>query len=470
MAAKKNLRQTARQTSADILVIGGGPGGYTAAIRAAQLGYSVSLVEQAELGGVCLNWGCIPTKSLLHTADVLREVRAADALGLAVGTISFDLHQVVARSREVAARLSAGVTQLMKKNAITVFRGQATFEDKNTLLVGADTILADNVIIATGASARNLPHIKVDGDRIWDARGAMTPSFLPERLLIIGAGAIGVEFACFYQTLGVAVTLVEMLDQILPAEDAEIAAFAAQAFRRQGIDVRTGTRVDDLKVSASLLTATLGTETLKFDAAILCVGVAGRVNGLVPGQHDLDRIGVATSEGFIQVDGAQQTSQPGIYAVGDVTGAPCLAHKASHEAIIAVETIAGLQPHPLNKTRIPGCTYSHPQVASIGLTEVAARARGDIKVGRFPLLANGKAVAINDTEGMVKTIFDADTGELLGAHLIGPGVTEMIQGFAVAMGLETTEEELMRTIFPHPTLSEAMHESVLAAYGRTINL
>jgi len=449
----------------DVLVIGGGPGGYTAAIRATQLGFSVGLAERAELGGVCLNWGCIPTKSLLHTADVMREAESASVLGLDISKPKFNLKKVIKRSRDVAGQLSGGISFLMKKNGITVFEGDASFTDKNTVIVGSDTIVADNIIIATGASARDLPHIAVDGKRIWDARSAMTPSFMPKNLLIIGAGAIGVEFASFYNTIGANVTLVEMLDQILPAEDVEIAELAKQSFVAQGIEVLTGTGVDELKVTGKKLAAMIDGKERKFDAAILSVGVSGNVDGL-----GLEAIGVEVDRSFINVDEYQQTSVDGIYAIGDVAGVPCLAHKASHEGIIAIEGIAGEMPNPINKDRIPGCTYSHPQIASIGLSEAAASERGEIKVGRFPLLANGKAVAINDTEGLVKTIFDASSGALLGAHLIGPGVTEMIQGFAIAIGLETTEQQLMETIFPHPTLSEAMHESVLSAYGRTINL
>ena len=448
----------------DLLVIGGGPGGYTAAIRAAQLGLEVGLAEKAELGGVCLNWGCIPTKSLLHTADVMREAMSAADLGLEISKPKFKLKKVVKRSRDVAAQLSGGIAHLMRKNKIKVFNGEALLHDKNTVQVGEETIIADNVILATGATARNLPHIQVDGDRIWDARSAMTPTFMPKRLLIIGAGAIGVEFASFYNTLGAKVTLVEVMDQILPAEDAEIAGMAAEAFAAQGIEVRTGTAVDSLEYDKKKLVATIDGSTEKFDAAILSVGVSGNTEGM-----GLEGAGVAIDRGFITVDAAQRSSVPGIYAIGDVAGVPCLAHKASHEGIIAVEQIVGQSPHPLNKARIPGCTYSHPQIASIGLSEAAAAATGEIRVGRFPLLANGKAIAINDSEGLVKTIFDAATGELLGAHMIGPGVTDMIQGFAVAIGLETTEQELLATIFPHPTLSEAMHESVLSAYGRTIN-
>ncbi|MFP6792466.1 MAG: dihydrolipoyl dehydrogenase [Pseudomonadales bacterium] len=448
----------------DVLVIGGGPGGYTAAIRASQLGLSVGLAERAELGGVCLNWGCIPTKSLLHTADVMREAMTASELGLEISKPRFNLGKVVKRSRDVAAQLSGGVSHLMRKNKITVFAGDAMFQDKNTVVVGDDTIIADNIIVATGARARNLPHIQADGDRVWDARSAMTPTFMPKKLLIIGAGAIGVEFASFYNTLGAKVTLVEVMDQILPAEDSEIADLAKQSFIKQGMEVLTGTGVDEVKVTGKSVTALIGGKNRKFDAAILSVGVSGNIEDL-----GLEAIGVEVDRGFISVDEYQQTSVDGVYAIGDVAGVPCLAHKASHEGIIAVEGIVGEMPHPLNKERIPGCTYSHPQIASIGLSEVQAGERGEIKVGRFPLLANGKAVAVNDTEGLVKTIFDASTGALLGAHMIGPGVTEMIQGFAVAIGLETTETELMETIFPHPTLSEAMHESVLSAFGRTIN-
>ncbi|MBO6557409.1 MAG: dihydrolipoyl dehydrogenase [Pseudomonadales bacterium] len=448
----------------DVLVIGGGPGGYTAAIRASQLGLSVGLAEKAELGGVCLNWGCIPTKSLLHTADVLREAESALELGLEISKPKFNLKKVVKRSRDVAAQLSGGISHLMRKNKITVFVGDAAFQDKNTVCVGNDTIVADNIIVATGASARNLPHITVDHDRIWDARDAMTPTFMPKKLLIIGAGAIGVEFASFYNTMGAKVTLVEVMDQILPAEDAEIADIAKSAFEAHGIEVLTGTAVDEVEVAKKSLTATVGGESRKFDAVILSVGVSGNTEAM-----GLESLGVEIDRGFISVDEYQQTSVDGIYAIGDVAGVPCLAHKASHEGVIAVEAIAGEMPHPMNRERIPGCTYSHPQIASIGLSEAEAAARGTIKVGRFPLIANGKAVAVNDTDGMIKTIFDGASGELLGAHMIGPGVTEMIQGFAVAIGLETTEADLMDTIFPHPTLSEAMHESVLSAYGRTIN-
>lgn len=448
----------------DVLIIGGGPGGYTSAIRSAQLGLKVGLIEREELGGVCLNWGCIPTKSLLHAADVMREVESAASLGIELGKPKFNLKKMVKRSRDVAGQLSGGISHLMKKNKIDVFFGDARLRDKNTVLVGQQIFNCKNIVLATGASAKNLPHIQADGDLIWEARAAMTPSFMPKRLLIIGAGAIGVEFASFYRTMGSDVTLVEMMKQILPAEDPEIAEMAKSSFTEQGIKVLTETGIESLQKKKNKLVASINGSNKTFDAAILSVGVEANIEGL-----GLDQLGVEVVRGFVSVDEYQQTSVDGIFAIGDVSGAPCLAHKASHEGTICAEVIAGEMPSPLKKERIPGCTYSYPQVASIGLTERVASEQGPIKVGRFPLLANGKAVAINDTDGMIKTIFDEGTGELLGAHMIGPGVTEMIQGFAVAMSLETTEADLMATVFPHPTLSEAMHESVLSAFGRTIN-
>ena len=449
----------------DVLIIGGGPGGYTSAIRSAQLGLKVGLIEREELGGVCLNWGCIPTKSLLHAADVIREVESAASLGIELGKPKFNLKKMVKRSRDVAGQLSGGITHLMKKNKIDVFFGDARLGDKNTVLVGQQIFNCKNIVLATGASAKNLPHVQADGDLIWEARAAMTPSFMPKSLLIIGAGAIGVEFASFYRSMGSDVTLIEMMEQILPAEDPEIAEMAKSSFTEQGIKVLTETGIESLQKKKNKLVASINGSNTTFDAAILSVGVEANIEGL-----GLDQLGVELQRGFVSVDEYQQTSVDGIFAIGDVCGAPCLAHKASHEGTICAEVIAGEMPLPLKKDRIPGCTYSYPQVASIGLTERVASERGPIKVGRFPLLANGKAVAINDTDGMIKTIFDGRTGELLGAHMIGPGVTEMIQGFAVAMSLETTEADLMATVFPHPTLSEAMHESVLSAFGRTINL
>ena len=448
----------------DVVIIGGGPGGYTSAIRSAQLGLKVGLIEREELGGVCLNWGCIPTKSLLHAADVMREMESAASLGIELGKPKFNLKKLVKRSRDVAGQLSGGISHLMKKNKIDVFFGDARLGDKNTVLVGQQIFNCKNIVLATGASAKNLPHVQADGDLIWEARAAMTPSFMPKSLLIIGAGAIGVEFASFYRSMGSDVTLIEMMKQILPSEDLEIAEMAKSSFTEQGIKVLTETGIESLQKKKNKLVASINGSDTTFDAAILSVGVEANIEGL-----GLDQLGVELEKGFVSVDEYQQTSVDGIFAIGDVCGAPCLAHKASHEGTICAEVIAGEMPLPLKKERIPGCTYSYPQVASIGLTERVASEQGPIKVGRFPLLANGKAVAINDTDGMIKTIFDEGTGELLGAHMIGPGVTEMIQGFAVAMSLETTEADLMATVFPHPTLSEAMHESVLSAFGRTIN-
>lgn len=449
----------------DVLVIGGGPGGYTSAIRASQLGLKTALVERAELGGVCLNWGCIPTKSLLHTADVLREIRSAEVLGLKVEEPSFDLDKIVKRSRAIADRLSGGIAHLMKKNKIEVITGEAKFFDKNTVLVGEKKVLANNIILATGASARSLPQFAVDSKKVWSARNAMTPPFLPNRLLIVGAGAIGLEFASFYRELSVEVTIVEMLGKVAPSEDSEVAAFIEKAFTHQGIEVLTNTVIEECSINEDSIIVDLGNGKREFDAVIQSVGVQGNIDGL-----GLENLGVSTEKSFIVTDESCSTSIPGIYAIGDVAGAPCLAHKASHEGVIAAESIAGMATHAMKKDRIPACTYSHPQIASVGLSEMAAKESGiDVKVGNFPLLANGKAIAINDSEGFVKTIFDSKTGELVGAHMVGPHVTEMIQGFVMAIGLETTEAELINTIFPHPTISEAMHESVLSAFGRTIN-
>ncbi len=453
----------------DTLVVGGGPGGYTAAIRAAQLGLSVALVEREQLGGVCLNWGCIPTKSLLHTADVLRTLRGAEALGLRGGDVGFDLARIVARSRRIAAQLERGVTSLMRKNGIRVFEGDARFAGGGRIEVhsgaGSETVDAATVILATGARPRSLPGIAPDAERIWTAREAMTPGALPERLLVIGAGAIGVEFASFYRALGTEVTVVEVLPQVLPMEDAEIAALARQALEQDGIEIHTECTLTSLRAAGGGLMAEIDGAERSFDRAILCVGVTGNVEALnLPEQ-------VVVERGFIVTDGVGQTGASGIYAVGDVAGPPCLAHKASHEGVIAAEHIAGEAPEPLVRERIPACTYSHPQVASVGLTEDAARQRGrPLRVGRFPLLANGKAIAIGDAQGLVKTVFDAGSGELLGAHMVGPQVTELIQGFVIAMGLETTEAELARTVFPHPTISEAMHEASLEAYSRPLNI
>lgn len=444
----------------DMLVIGGGPGGYTSAIRASQLGLKVAVAERAELGGTCLNWGCIPTKSLLHSADVLREIRAADQFGISTGKVAFDLEKMVGVSRQAAATLSQGVAHLMRKNKIEVIVGDAAIQEPGLIRVGNEELLADNVLIATGAKAKTLQGIEPDGKLIWSASDAMTQTTLPKKLLIVGAGAIGVEFASFYQTLGTKVTLVEALDQILPAEDHEIAAMARTGFEQSGIEVLTGVEVGEIS-RGKKLSVVLNGEKRIFDAAILSVGVAGVTEGLGVDAACIDR-------GFLKVDEFQRVSK-GLYAIGDVAGPPCLAHKATHEGVIAAEVIAGEQPHALQRMQIPACTYSYPQIASIGLNEQGLGAR-EVKIGRYPFYANGKAVATGATEGMIKTIFAADTGELLGAHMLGEGVSEMIQGFAIAMQLETTEAELMSTIFPHPTISESMQESVLSAYSRALNL
>ncbi len=454
----------------DVVVIGGGPGGYVAAIRAAQLGLSVALVERAELGGICLNWGCIPTKALLHAADMLRDIRHASDFGIDVGAPAINLETLVTRSRTVAGQLSKGITHLMRKHRIPVHKGHARFDGPDRVSVateaGSERLSAEAMIVATGSRPKSLQGVEVDGDFVWSAREAMTPTALPKHLLVIGAGAIGIEFASFYRDLGCAVTVVEVLDQILPNEDAEIAALARAALEGRGIAIHTGARVEDLSPGRVRIRSGEEESIVAADRTILAVGVTGNVEDL-----DLNGSGVTVERGFIATDAFCRSSEPTIYAIGDVAGGPCLAHKASHEGVIAVDHIAGEPVHPLARTRIPACTYAYPQVASIGLTEQAASAGGrELRVGRFPLVGNGKAVALGDTNGLVKTVFDARTGELLGAHLVGPGVTELIQGFAIAMTCETTEAELMQTVFPHPTLSEAMHESVLAAYGRALHI
>ena len=448
----------------DCVIIGGGPGGYAAAIRAAQEGLSVALVEREALGGTCLNWGCIPTKSLLHAADVLRQTRDAETLGVLIKGVDIDLAKMVKQSRDAADQLSKGIAGLMRKHKITVFDETAEILGVGQVgLSESGELLADAIVIATGAAPRKLPNIDCESDRIWSAREAMTPQFLPKRLLIVGAGAIGVEFASLYSALGTKVTLIEAAANVLPAEDQEISDLVKAALSEDGIDIYTNTPLYALSGKKQLQAEFAG-QTKRFDACIMSVGVAANVEGL-----GLDRVGLTLERGFLEVDDHQQTSVPGIYAIGDVAGVPCLAHKATHEAIVVAEVIAGNSPAPLRSERIPGCTYSSPQVASIGLREQDAGAR-NIRVGRFPFYANGKAVASHAGEGLIKTIFDGDTGALLGAHMIGEGVTELIQGFAIAITLETTEQELMETVFPHPTLSEAMHESVLQAFGRPIHL
>lgn len=448
----------------DVVVIGGGPGGYAAAIRCSQLGLSVALAEQEALGGTCLNWGCIPTKSLLQSADLYQQILGADSYGISVGNVTFDLEKMVDQSRQAAHQLSQGVAQLMKKNKVKIFNGEAMIQSVGTVGINGETLMTDSIIVASGAEQKNLGAIAIDGQNIWGAREAMTPSKLPKELLIIGAGAIGVEFASFYRSLGSAVTLLEVAPEILPAEDQEISRLAREALVSRGIEVLVGQGVDGLESADHGVAAVIEGEVRRFDAAILSVGVKARIASL-----GLEALGVEMEGSFIKVGDRQQTSVPGIYAIGDVAGAPCLAHKATHEAMIVSEVIAGQLPEPLRRERIPGCTYSAPQVASIGLREQDAGDRA-LKIGRFPLYANGKSVVAGHPEGMIKTVFDAQTGALLGAHMIGEGVTELIQGFAVAIGLETTEHELIETIFPHPTVSEAMQESVLMAFDRPLHL
>ena len=448
----------------DVVIIGGGPGGYAAAIRCSQLGLSVALAEQEALGGTCLNWGCIPTKSLLQSADLYQQILDAETFGISVGDVTFDLAKMVDQSRQAAQQLSQGVAQLMKKNKVKIFSGEASITGIGEVHVNGETLITDSIIVASGAEQKSLGPIAIDGQNIWGAREAMTPSKLPKKLLIVGAGAIGVEFSSFYRSLGSTVTLLEVAPEILPSEDQEISRLAREALVGRGIEVINGQGVEHLESSKKGVSAVIEGKARQFDAAILSVGVQARIAGL-----GLEGLGVDMDGSFIRVGDHQQTSVPGIYAIGDVAGAPCLAHKATHEAMIASEAIAGHLPEPLRRERIPGCTYSAPQVASIGLREQDAGERA-LKIGRFPLYANGKSVVAGHPEGLIKTVFDAGTGELIGAHMIGEGVTELIQGFAVAMGLETTEQELIETIFPHPTVSEAMQESVLMAFDRPLHL
>ncbi len=460
----------------DLIVIGGGPGGYVAAIRASQLGMKVALVEANHLGGICLNWGCIPTKALLRSAEVYRMINHAGDYGLKVKGVEVDFRKVIERSRKVSKQLSSGIGHLLKKNKVTVFDGRGSLLGKGKVLIEKDgkkqdELSAKHIILATGARARVLPGLEPDGKVVWTYKEAMVPEEMPKTLLVVGSGAIGTEFASFYNDLGVEVTLVEVVDRILPVEDEEISALARKQFEKQGIKIMTGasvTRLDKSKdnVKATIKGADGKEEQQVFDRAIMAVGIVGNIEDI-----GLENTKVKTEKGQIVTNEWLETGEPGVYAIGDVAGAPWLAHKASHEGVICVEKIAGQKDvHPLNKKNIPGCTYSHPQIASIGLTEKAAKEAGyDLKVGRFPFIGNGKAIALGEPEGLVKTIFDAKTGELLGAHMVGAEVTELIQGYAIGKTLETTEAELMHTIFPHPTLSEMMHESVLDAYGKVIH-
>lgn len=460
----------------DIVVIGAGPGGYVAAIRAAQLGLNVAIIERAHVGGICLNWGCIPTKALLRSAEVLRLARHADSFGIDIPEISFDLARVVKRSRSISAQLQSGVKHLLKKNKVSVYEGEGRLAGSGKVSVSKEgkaiaSLSCRHVILATGARPRALPGLEPDGKRVWSYKEAMVPATMPRSLLIVGSGAIGIEFASFYRTLGAEVTVVEVMDRILPVEDGEISVLARKAFEAQGIRILTGANVTGLKREADTVTATIASQgksqAITTDAVIVAVGITANTENL-----GLEGTKVRLEKGHVLVNQWLETDEPGVYAIGDLTMPPWLAHKASHEAIICVERIAGLSSvHPLDVLRIPGCTYSHPQIASIGLSEESAR-KGDreIKVGRFPFQGNGKAIALGEPEGLIKTVFDARSGELLGAHMIGAEVTEMIQGYAIAKTLETTEAELLETVFPHPTLSEMMHESVLNAYGRALHI
>jgi dihydrolipoamide dehydrogenase len=459
----------------DLVVVGGGPGGYVAAIRAAQLKMKVALVEREHLGGICLNWGCIPTKALLRASEINHLLHSLDAYGFAADNPRFDFAKVVKRSRNVAGQLSMGVKGLLKKNKVTVFDGHGKLAGPGRLSVSKDgkpvaEIAAKHIILATGARARVLPGMEPDGKLIWSYKEAMVAPALPRRLIVIGSGAIGSEFASFFLNMGSEVTLIEALDRILPVEDAEVSAFVHKAFTKQGMKVITSAKVQGVRKEgdavAAIVEAGGKVQEIKADRLISAVGIVGNVEGI-----GLEGTKVQVDRTHVVTDAMGRTGEPGVYAIGDLTGPPWLAHKASHEGIMVVEAIAGLHPHPMDTSNIPGCTYCRPQVASVGLTEAAAKAKGhEVKVGRFPFIGNGKAIALGEPEGFVKTVFDAKTGALLGAHMVGPEVTEMIQGYTIARTLETTEAELMHTVFPHPTISEAMHESVLDAYGRVIHI
>ena len=470
------------ETSFDVLIIGSGPGGYVTAIRSAQLGFRTAIVERDYLGGICLNWGCIPTKALLRSAEVFHYFQHAKDYGLKADNVAYDPKAVVARSRAVSKRLNDGVGFLMKKNKVSVIWGEASIDAPGKVTVkaskseapkgalGAGSYQARHIIVATGARPRVLPGIEPDKKLVWTYFEAMAPDRVPKSLLVIGSGAIGIEFASFFRTLGSEVTVVEVLPQILPVEDQEIQTFARKSFEKQGMRIYTGAKVTKLDKKSDSVTATIEeggkSQTITVERVISAVGVVGNIENL-----GLEKIGVKTDRGIIVVDKFNRTNVPGIYAIGDVAGPPMLAHKAEHEGVICIEAIKGLNPHPMNKSMIPGCTYCSPQIASVGLTEQAAKEKKlDIRVGRFPFMGNGKAIALGEDQGLVKVIFDKKTGQLLGAHMVGAEVTELIQGYVVAMNLETTEEELMHAVFPHPTLSETMHESVLDAFGRAIHM
>lgn len=475
--------------SYDVIVIGGGPGGYVAAIRASQLGLKTAVVEREHLGGICLNWGCIPTKALLRSAEVYHYMEHAKDYGLTADKFGFDMDAIVKRSRGVSGQLNGGVGFLLKKNKVDVIWGEAEITKPGEVKVGKPkkkavepqhpapkgtlgegTYSAKHIIVSTGARPRALPGIEPDGDLIWTYFEAMVPPSMPKSLVVMGSGAIGIEFASFYRTMGAEVTVVELMPQVMPVEDAEISALARKRFEKQGMKILTEAKVTKVSKGKGSVTATVETkdgktQEITAEKLISAVGVQGNIEGL-----GLEKLGVKTDRGCVVIDGFGNTNIPGIYAIGDVAGPPMLAHKAEHEGVICVEAIAGKNPHPMDKGMIPGCTYCNPQVASVGLTEAKAKEAGHkVKVGRFPFVGNGKAIALGEPDGLVKTVFDEKTGQLLGAHMVGAEVTELIQGYVVAMNLETTEEELMHTVFPHPTLSETMHESVLDAYGRVIH-
>lgn len=463
-------------TNFDLVVVGSGPGGYVAAIRASQLGMKTAVIEREHLGGICLNWGCIPTKALLRTADIYRNIQHAAEYGIKVEGASVDLPATVKRSRQVAAQLSGGVSGLLKKNKVTVINGHGKLAGSGKVEVDDNgeksTVSAKHIILATGARARNLPGMEPDGKFIWSYKEALVPDTMPKRLLVVGSGAIGIEFASFFNALGSDVTVVEVMDRVLPVEDVDISTHAEKSFKKQGMTILKGTTVTELKKSATEVTATFKdkkdkTSTASFDRVIMAVGIVGNVENI-----GLEGTKIKVDRTHIEVDEYSRTGESGVYAIGDLTGPPWLAHKASHEGVICVEKIAGEKDvHPLVVENIPGCTYCHPQVASVGLTEAKAKEAGrDIKVGKFPFMGNGKAIALGEAEGLIKVIFDAKTGELIGAHMIGAEVTELIQGYGIAKTLETTEVELMHSVFPHPTLSEMMHEAVLDAYDRTIHM
>ncbi|MBT9384434.1 dihydrolipoyl dehydrogenase [Pseudooceanicola sp. CBS1P-1] len=460
--------------SFDFIVIGAGPGGYVAAIRAAQLGLKVAVVEREHLGGICLNWGCIPTKALLRSSEIFHFMERAKDYGLSAEKIGFDLDAVVNRSRGVAKQMEGGVKHLLKKNKVEVIMGTASLAAKGKVAVktdkGTEELTAKTIVLATGARARELPGLEADGDLVWTYRHALKPVRMPKKLLVIGSGAIGIEFANFYNTLGADTTVVEVMDRVLPVEDAEISAFAKKQFEKQGMKILEKTMVKKLDRAKGKVTAHLEHDgkvtTAEFDTVISAVGIVGNVEGL-----GLEELGVTVDRTHVVVDEFCRTGIEGLYAIGDIAGAPWLAHKASHEGVMVAEHAAGLHAHPIKPGSIAGCTYCHPQVASVGMTEAKAKEAGyKVKVGKFPFIGNGKAVALGEPEGLVKTVFDAETGELLGAHMVGAEVTELIQGYVVGRQLETTEEDLMNTVFPHPTLSEMLHESVLNAYGRAIHI